>query len=72
MKPWVISLNGDILGQTLLAYDGQRVAGDSREAMRFDSEDEAVAYIKENGSAIQLVGQDPVPQWAMPTGYTHQ
>ncbi|RCS21392.1 hypothetical protein DUT91_24460 [Phyllobacterium salinisoli] len=71
MKPWAISLNGDILGQTLLAYDGQSVAGDSREAMRFDSEEEATAYIQDNGPAIQLVGRDPVPQWVMPTGHTH-
>ncbi len=28
MKPWIINLNGDILSQTLLACDGQRVAGD--------------------------------------------
>ncbi|MCX8571113.1 hypothetical protein [Aminobacter sp. MET-1] len=72
MKPWAISLNGDILGQTLLAFDGQSIARDSREAMRFDKEEEALAYIRTNGLNITLVGSDPVPQWVMPTGYTHQ
>lgn len=71
MKPVVICFNGDFLSGPELSFDGKNIAQDTREAMRFATLDDALAYIDENREALKAVGSDPRPQWRMPVGHTH-
>lgn len=72
MKPYVIYFNGDFLGGSELRHDGKGIAQDTREALRFETREEADAYIEEHRVELEHIGSDPKPLWTMPTGHTHQ
>lgn len=71
MKPYVIYFGGDFLGGPELHLDGKTIAQDTREAMRFDTDDEALAYIDKNRSALEKIGSYPRTIFTLPTGHTH-
>ncbi len=71
MKPYVIYFDGNLLNGPELHQDGKTIAQDTREAMRFDTEDEAQAYIDENRSQLEKIGADPRTIFTLPTGHTH-
>lgn len=75
MKPYVIKMNDDFLNGPELRFDGLAAADDTREAMRFETEDEALKYIAKNGDVIRNAGGDPSLArtiFTLPTGITHQ
>lgn len=71
MKPYVIYFNRDFISLLELCHDGKSIAKDTREAMRFATEEEAQSYIDRNWDNLLKIGSDPRPLFSVPVGYTH-